>query len=90
MINDILGLPFEQPEETYSTSPHLYHDLGIDPAAKGTIGLSRPLTSKRPDKSGTSKSARTRPGTDADPHPYPATAAQWRPCRAEEGRNALT
>ena len=38
MINDTLGLPFEQPEETYSTSPHLYHDLGIDPAAKGTIG----------------------------------------------------
>jgi superfamily II DNA/RNA helicase len=64
VINDSLGLPFEQPEETYSTSPHLYHDLGIDPGAKGTIAGSMRLTSKRPDESGASKSARTRPGTD--------------------------
>jgi superfamily II DNA/RNA helicase len=63
MINDTLGLPFEQPEETYSTSSHLYHDLGIDPAAKGTIGPSRPLTSKPQGKSNDSKSARSRPGT---------------------------
>jgi superfamily II DNA/RNA helicase len=64
MINDSLDLPFEQPEETYSTSSHLYHDLGIDPGAKGTIAPSRSLTSKRPSKS-TSKSAPTR--TDTDP-----------------------
>jgi superfamily II DNA/RNA helicase len=64
MINDTLDLPFEQPEETYSTSPHLYHDLGIDPAAKGTIRPSKPRTSKPPDESSPSKSARTRPGTD--------------------------
>jgi superfamily II DNA/RNA helicase len=37
VINDALGLPFEDPEETYSTSPHLYRDLGIDPAVKGSI-----------------------------------------------------
>jgi superfamily II DNA/RNA helicase len=37
MINDALGLPFEEPQETYSTSPHLFHDLGIDPAAKGRL-----------------------------------------------------
>jgi superfamily II DNA/RNA helicase len=60
MINDTLDLPFEQPEETYSTSPHLYHDLGIDPAAKGTIA-SGSLTSKKPDQSSPSKSARPRP-----------------------------
>jgi superfamily II DNA/RNA helicase len=64
MINDSLDLPFEQPEETYSTSPHLYHDLGIDPAAKGTIASSGPLTSKRPDQSSPSKSARPRPERD--------------------------
>ncbi|MDQ3663557.1 MAG: DEAD/DEAH box helicase, partial [Actinomycetota bacterium] len=29
MINRELGLPFEEPQETYSTSEHLYHDLGI-------------------------------------------------------------
>jgi superfamily II DNA/RNA helicase len=37
VINNTLDLPFEQPQETYSTSPHLYHDLGIDPGAKGRI-----------------------------------------------------
>jgi superfamily II DNA/RNA helicase len=64
MINDTLGLPFEEPEETYSTSTHLYHDLGIDPAAKGSTAASRPVTSKRTGKSSTSKSGRTRPDTD--------------------------
>ena len=61
MINDTLDLPFEQPEETYSTSPHLYHDLGIDPAARGTIAATGSLTSKKPDQSSPSKSARPRP-----------------------------
>ncbi|MBO0812262.1 MAG: DEAD/DEAH box helicase, partial [Microlunatus sp.] len=37
VINNALGLPFEQPQETYSTSEHLYHDLGIDRSAKGRI-----------------------------------------------------
>ena len=37
VINNALGLPFETPEETYSTSAHLFHDLGIDPSAKGRI-----------------------------------------------------
>jgi superfamily II DNA/RNA helicase len=41
VINNTLGLPFEQPQETYSTSPHLYHDLGIDPGAKGRIAPPR-------------------------------------------------
>jgi superfamily II DNA/RNA helicase len=63
-INNTLGLPFEQPEETYSTSPHLYHDLGIDPAAKGSIARSRSGRSDRPSHSGTSASARTRPRVD--------------------------
>jgi superfamily II DNA/RNA helicase len=63
-INDTLGLPFEQPEETYSTSPHLYHDLGIDPAAKGRIARSRSGTSDRPRDSGASRSAGSRPRMD--------------------------
>ncbi len=37
VINNALGLPFETPEETYSTSAHLFHDLGIDPKAKGRL-----------------------------------------------------
>ena len=43
VINNTLGLPFEQPEETYSTSAHLYHDLGIDPSAKGRIVPPKPV-----------------------------------------------
>jgi superfamily II DNA/RNA helicase len=53
VINNILSLPFEEPQETYSTSPHLYHDLGIDPAAKGRIGRARLQSSEpAPSKSG--------------------------------------
>jgi superfamily II DNA/RNA helicase len=46
VINSALDLPFEEPEETYSTSPHLYHDLGIDPNAKGRIVPAGPAASK--------------------------------------------
>ena len=35
VINKALGLPFEEPAETYSTSEHLFHDLGIPPGTKG-------------------------------------------------------
>jgi superfamily II DNA/RNA helicase len=53
LINNALGLPFEEPEETYSTSPHLYRDLGIDPAAKGRLAPARSQASasqpSRPD-----------------------------------------
>ena len=42
VINNVLGLPFEEPQETYSTSPNLYHDLGIDPAAIGRIVPPKP------------------------------------------------
>jgi superfamily II DNA/RNA helicase len=65
VINNTLGLAFEQPEETYSTSPHLYHDLGIDPAAKGRIARSGSPTADRPDGSGPSSSARTRRRLDS-------------------------
>jgi len=46
VINNALGLPFEEPQETYSTSPHVYHDLGIDPAAKGRIAPPRSTPSE--------------------------------------------
>ena len=66
VINNTLGLPFERPEETYSTSPHLYHDLGIDPAATGRIARSGSRTADRSDRSGTTTPARltsrTHPG----------------------------
>jgi superfamily II DNA/RNA helicase len=37
MINKALDLPFENPQETYSTSEHLLHDQGIAPGTKGRI-----------------------------------------------------
>jgi superfamily II DNA/RNA helicase len=41
VINKTLGLPFDEPQETYSTSEHLYHDQGIPTDAKGRIGKPR-------------------------------------------------
>ena len=56
VISNTLGLPFEQPQETYSTSAHLYHDLGIDPSAQGRVGAAakpvkpvKPAKAERPD-----------------------------------------
>ena len=60
VINNTLGLPFEEPEETYSTSPHLYRDLGIDPAAKGRIADTAPQIPKREPRQSKSGSAAPR------------------------------
>ena len=48
VINEALDLPFDEPEETYSTSAHLYHDLGIDPGTKGRLTSPPTQTSERP------------------------------------------
>ncbi|PWI43984.1 DEAD/DEAH box helicase [Streptomyces sp. ICBB 8177] len=37
LINKALDLPFNDPEETYSTSPHLYELLGIPEGTKGVL-----------------------------------------------------
>ena len=37
LINKELDLPFDEPQETYSTSDHLFHDLGIPRDAKGRL-----------------------------------------------------
>ena len=37
MINKTLDLPFPDPQETYSTSEHLFHDQGIPAGTKGRI-----------------------------------------------------
>jgi superfamily II DNA/RNA helicase len=42
LINKALDLPFEEPVETYSTSPNLYHDLGIPSEAKGRLKPAQP------------------------------------------------
>jgi superfamily II DNA/RNA helicase len=48
MINKTLDLPFEDPQETYSTSEHLFHDQGIPPGTKGRIVPERPREPREP------------------------------------------
>ena len=50
VINNALGLPFEEPQETYSTSDHLYHDLGIDRSAKGRLTPPPEQNEDRPER----------------------------------------
>jgi hypothetical protein len=50
LINKALELPFPEPVETYSSSKHLYTDLGIPEGTKGTLP----------------RSARVRAGLDAE------------------------
>ncbi|MBB5133906.1 superfamily II DNA/RNA helicase [Thermocatellispora tengchongensis] len=37
LINGALNLSFTEPEETYSTSPHIYSELGIPEGTKGVL-----------------------------------------------------
>ena len=37
MINKALDLPFDDPQETYSSSEHFLHDQGIPPGIKGRV-----------------------------------------------------
>ena len=58
-INKALDLPYDEPQEIYSTSPELYHDLGIPSDAKGRI---KPVREPRESgaESGEDKPARDR------------------------------
>jgi superfamily II DNA/RNA helicase len=55
VINRLLELPFDDPAETYSTSEHFFHDMGIPPGTKGRIAPERPAEPR---------SERTRDGGD--------------------------
>ena len=46
VINKALDLPFDEPAETYSTSEHFFHDMGIAPGTKGRL---KPAA-RRPDR----------------------------------------
>jgi superfamily II DNA/RNA helicase len=48
MINKTLELPFDEPQETYSTSEHLFHDQGIAPGTKGRIVDPAPQPPREP------------------------------------------
>uniref|UniRef100_UPI0025D26721 helicase-related protein n=1 Tax=uncultured Aeromicrobium sp. TaxID=337820 RepID=UPI0025D26721 len=49
LINKALDLPFDEPEETYSTSEHLFRDLGIDPTVSGRLKPAAPKEKKKDD-----------------------------------------
>ncbi|MGL5824233.1 MAG: DEAD/DEAH box helicase [Nocardioides sp.] len=56
VINKALALPFENPQETYSTSEHLYHDLAIPPGTAGRIVPAAPAVPRGIDRSEGSRS----------------------------------
>jgi superfamily II DNA/RNA helicase len=50
LINKALDLPFDEPQETYSTSPHLFHDLAIPSDVKGRVVPPRPAPDERAER----------------------------------------
>ena len=72
MINKALDLPFDEPQETYSTSEHLFHDQGIPPGTKGRIVDPAPVERKRasgPRAASPRRRASAQPGPQPHPHP---------------------
>ena len=69
VINNTLGLPFEEPQETYSTSDHLFHDQGIDRQASGRIAPPKEVEStgrdQRPSGGGRNSGGGRSSGRDA-------------------------
>ena len=57
-INDALGLNVPEPVETYSSSEHLFTDLGIAKGTKGRVAPAKPADKKPNDR---------RPSTDRKP-----------------------
>jgi superfamily II DNA/RNA helicase len=49
VINRALNLPFDEIPETYSTSEHLYHHMGVPPGPQGRIVPERPAREERTD-----------------------------------------
>ncbi|BBX99536.1 DEAD/DEAH box helicase [Mycobacterium seoulense] len=82
MIDKALGLNCPEPAETYSSSPHLYEELGIPAETSGTVGAPKrpqgqrrsaerdPQTTERPGRarSGAPR-RRTRGGQPVSSHP---------------------
>ena len=86
VINKTLGLPFDEPQETYSTSEHFLHDQGIPPGTRGRLvpekpaeapkpRQDRPERSERPERPRRNRNRRrTRGGEPADSATGSATA----------------
>ncbi|MFC5266989.1 DEAD/DEAH box helicase [Kribbella qitaiheensis] len=88
-INKALDLPYDEPQEIYSTSPELYHDLGIPTGAKGRIKPAREPEDKpardkpaRRTRSGDVEAKSTGGSTDGE-----AGERSERPARKRPNRN---
>jgi superfamily II DNA/RNA helicase len=73
VINKTLGLPFDEPAETYSTSEHFFHDMGIAPGTKGRLVPEKPAEPRPKSERGSEDRPRrdrnrnrTRGGRSAD------------------------
>ena len=64
-INKALDLPFDDPAETYSTSEHFFHDMGIAPGTKGRLVPEKPQEPRPRDRPAGPLSRRTRPPSAA-------------------------
>jgi superfamily II DNA/RNA helicase len=51
VINKTLDLPFDEPVETYSTSEHFFHDMGIAPGTKGRLVPEKPAEPRKAKES---------------------------------------
>ena len=80
MINKTLELPFDELQETYSTSEHLFHDQGIPPGTKGRIVPEKPREPREPreqrggdrgGRGGRDGDRRARRASPARPQPHP-------------------
>jgi superfamily II DNA/RNA helicase len=80
-INKALDLPFENPAETYSTSEHFFHDMGIAPGTKGRIVPAKPPEPKA-DRGGSDRGASDRGGADRGASRGPREDRQDRPRRS--------
>ena len=94
MIDKALNLGCPDPAETYSSSPHLYSELGIPTDATGTVGEPAKVRSKRaqadktvdrPARSSNRTRRRTRGGKPVTGHPEATTSPEQGTGDAGEG-----
>jgi superfamily II DNA/RNA helicase len=64
VINKMLDLPFDDPAETYSTSEHFFHDMGIAPGTKGRLKPEKPAEPKASRSGDQTKPREDRPRRD--------------------------
>jgi superfamily II DNA/RNA helicase len=98
MIDKALGLDCPEPAETYSSSPHLYEELGIPAEAGGSVGSSREKApakrsepaGERPARTRTRARKRTRAGKPVTGHVEASAEADAaaEPADAGEGSHA--